>query len=154
MEHFHAFRSAITWSETFILSLIAFQITMFFLCLWVARKDRGLTPRITFMVFVGGLVRSAEWLNSWGNRNWESFSTQDYFDKRGIFVGIMVCAPLLVDCFIMLFMFLREASQLLVSVKREQFSRQRKGEKEAGKEAKAITTGNPKKRSTKTRKED
>lgn len=145
MEHFHAFRSAITWSETFILSLVAFQIVMFFLVLWVSRKDRSLTARIGVMMFIGALVRSAEWLNSLGGRNWERFSTQNYFDKKGIFVGIMLCGPLLVDCLIMLLMFVKEAGQLLIEVKKEQLTR-KKGKKEK--------KNNEKKRSTKTRKQD
>jgi hypothetical protein len=144
MEHFHAFRSAITWSETFILSLVAFQIFMFFLVLWSSRKDRGLTVRVTVMVFIGVLVRSAEWLNQIGARNWESISTQNYFDKRGIFLGIMLCGPLLVDCVIMLLMFVKEAGQLLIEVKTEQL---RKGKTKKAKR-------DEKKGSSKTKKED
>jgi hypothetical protein len=145
MEHFHAFRSAITWSETFILSLVAFQIFMFFLVLWSSRKDRGLTVRVTVMVFIGVLVRSAEWLNEIGARNWESISTQNYFDKRGIFLGIMLCGPLLVDCVIMLLMFVKEAGQLLIEVKTEQL---KKGK------AKKAKSDEKKGSSTKTKKED
>jgi hypothetical protein len=78
------------------------------------------------MVFIGGLVRSAEWLNEIGGRNWEKISTQNYFDKRGIFVGIMLCGPLLVDCLIMLFMFVKEAGQLLIEVKTEELKKRKK----------------------------
>ena len=96
------------------------------------------------MLLIGILVRSAEWLNGIGARTWEKFSTQNYFDNRGIFIGIMFCGPLLLDCLFMLFMFVREAGQLLVVVKKEELKK--KKEKKVKSE--------DKKRSKKTRKED
>lgn len=125
-EHFDAFRSAITWSENFILGLIAFQVLMFVLSLAVSRRDGPLTPRVCVLLFIGIVVRSAERLNSLGSQHWKSFATQDYFDSRGVFVGIMLCGPLLLDCLMMLFMFLREASTLVVQVKKEELKRKKK----------------------------
>ncbi|KAG7363037.1 transmembrane protein [Nitzschia inconspicua] len=127
MEHFHAFRSAITWSEKFILGLLAFHIAMFSLCLYVSRRDGALGPRVFVLVLIGVIVRSAEYLNSWGAQHWEEFATQDYFDKRGVFVGIMISGPLLLDSLIMLFLFLSEAGSLLVQVKKEELKRKKKG---------------------------
>jgi len=106
---------------------------MFILCLWASKKSRGLGPRVVVMVLIAAIVRSAEWLNGLGARNWRQFATQNYFDKRGIFIGIMLCAPLLVDSFIMLLFFVREASHLLVEVKREELVRKKgNGKKSEG----------------------
>lgn len=126
MEHFDAFRSAITWSEAFILGLIAFQIAVFFLCHYVSRREGALTPRVCMLVFIGVIVRSAEYLNIWGANNWERFATQDYFDKRGVFVGIMLSGPLLLDSLMMLFMFVAEAGSLLVKVKKKEMKHKKK----------------------------
>lgn len=133
MEHFDAFRSAITWSETFILALVGFQIVMFLLTFWVSRKDRGLTPRITVMVLIFIVVRSAEWLNQMGNTHWQSFATQNYFDRKGIFVGIMLCGPLIVDCLMMLLSFVAEAGQLLVQVKKRELKQKKRKTKDESK---------------------
>lgn len=76
-----------------------------------------MVPRLIVMVCVGLMVRCSELINGYGARNWESFATQNYFDRGGIFTGIMFCGPLLVDCFMMLTFLLREASQLLIEVK-------------------------------------
>lgn len=127
LEHFHAFRSAITWSEKFILGLIGFQIFMFLLCYFVSRRSKALAPRLVVMVFIGAVVRSAEWLNGLGARHWEKFATQNYFDRRGIFVAIMLSGPLLLDSFLMLISFVVEASQLLVTVKKEELRRKKQG---------------------------
>jgi hypothetical protein len=88
------------------------------------------------MVFIGALVRSSEWLNGLGGKNWQRFATQDYFDKRGIFVGIMLCGPLLLDSFMMLLFFVSEASQLLVEVKTQELKRKKNGGKKKEKAAK------------------
>eukprot|EP00540_Astrosyne_radiata_P005049 CAMPEP_0116844460 /NCGR_PEP_ID=MMETSP0418-20121206/12705_1 /TAXON_ID=1158023 /ORGANISM="Astrosyne radiata, Strain 13vi08-1A" /LENGTH=260 /DNA_ID=CAMNT_0004475425 /DNA_START=38 /DNA_END=817 /DNA_ORIENTATION=+ len=140
MEHFNAFRSAVHWSEPFILSILAFQIVMFCLCLYVSRKGVGIAPRLTIMIFVGALVRGAEYINGWGARHWESFATQNYFDKQGIFVGIFLCGPLLLDCFLMLILFLREASQLLVEVKTQELKQKKKGKKQQDNKKETATT--------------
>jgi len=148
MEHFHAFRSAITWSETFIIGLVSFQILMFLLCLYVSKRDRGLTPRVCVLVFIGVVVRSAEWLNGIGARYWERFATQDYFDKRGVFVGIMLCGPLLLDSLMMLFMFVSEASSLLIQVKKQDLKHKKDQKQNKG------NAGSTKSPSKKTKKQD
>jgi hypothetical protein len=126
LEHFHAFRHAIAWSEPFILSLVAFQIFMILACLWVSRNNRSMAPRLVVMIFIAITVRMAERLNRLGAKHWQSFSTQNYFDKGGIFVSVMLCVPLMIDCLLMLFCYLREAMQLLVQVKATQIRRQRR----------------------------
>jgi prolipoprotein diacylglyceryltransferase len=125
MEHFHAFRSAINWTEPFILYLMAFHVIVFVLCMWASRPSRSLVPRVVIMICVGILVRSAERLNTYAAQNWEAFSTQNYFDSKGVFMGIFLCGPLLVDSFLMLVIFLREASQLLVQVKTAELKRKK-----------------------------
>ena len=125
-EQLDAFRHAITWSEPFILSILAFQIVMFGLSLFVARRNVGLAPRITMLVFVGAVVRSAEYINQYAAEHWQSFCTQNYFDQRGIFISLFLCAPLLVDSFLMLVLYLREAAVLLVQVKKAQLKKKHK----------------------------
>lgn len=135
MEHFDAFRSAINWREPFILALLGAQVVIFLLCLLVSRRGGGVAPRLIAMLLIAGLVRSADWLNSYGAENWQQFATQNYFDQRGIFVSIMLCGPLLVDSFIMLLFFLREAAQLLVQVKTAELKKKQRM-KEAAEEKK------------------
>ena len=132
MEHFDAFRSAITWSEPFILGLLAFQLAVFFTCLYVSRRNGPLAPRVGVLVFIGVVVKAAEYLNRWGAEHWEEFATQDYFDQRGVFVGIMLSGPLLLDCLMMLFKFVAEAGSLLIAVKKEEMKHKKKQQNASG----------------------
>jgi hypothetical protein len=68
------------------------------------------------MVFVGIVVRLSDTLNTIGASRWRDFATQNYFDRGGIFMGIMVCAPLLIVCLFVLISMIREASSLIVDV--------------------------------------
>ena len=113
------------------MSLLAFHVVMLILCIRVTRADVGLVPRLTVMMTVGISVRLAEWLNQQGSQHWKQFATQNYFDERGIFAGLFFSGPLLIDSFIMLVLFLREASQLLIQVKKEEFKRKKAGHKES-----------------------
>lgn len=106
--------------------MIVFQMVFFLLCLYVSRKDRGLVPRVATLVLIGGLVRSAEWINTWAGEHWESFAMQNYFDSRGIFISIFLSGPLLVDSLLMLLMYLSEAGQLLVEVKKQELKNKKK----------------------------
>jgi transmembrane protein 18 len=147
MEHFEAFRSAITWSEPFIIGLVTFQIVMFITCLLVSRTDTGLVPRVSILIFIALLIRTIEYLNQLASRNWREFATQNYFDHKGVFVSIMVSGPLLFDCLMMLMLFVREASNLLVKVKTNEFKKKRKQQQQASKgdKKKSETTKETKK---------
>lgn len=99
-----------------------------------------------------GMVYSAETLNSMARDNWQSFASQQYFDKSGVFTSFLFSVPLiLIACFILVhhrFLFgfvptlhpiisilfcmhgqiygLYSASSLLIQVKRIEFERERK----------------------------
>jgi len=122
----------VTWTEPFIVLLLAFQVFMFGLCLTVSRKNTSLVPRVAVMVFVGATVRGAEFLNRYGAAHWRQFATQNYFDERGVFVSLFLCAPLLLDCFLMLVLFLREAVQLLVQVKKSELKKKQQQQQGGG----------------------
>ena len=83
-------------------------------------KDGSLGKRVFLLVIIGMIVRSGEKMNAYGSKNWEIFATQNYFDKNGVFFTIMVSFPLLIIVFGMLISYLREASTLLVEVKRRE----------------------------------
>lgn len=138
-DSFDAFRSAIKWSEPFIMGLITFHIVILFTTLFVTTRRCGIVPRMLLLFFVAVMVRSAEMLNRYGANNWETFATQNYFDEKGIFISIMMSAPLLMVSFIMLISYLREASGLLVQVKRQQLKEKQRNSQSKGAKTKKAT---------------
>lgn len=122
-EHIQAFTAAITWSEPFIKILIAFHVLVIIAAVILSRKG-GIYIRMGLMVFIGIIVRLAERLNDMGANRWKEFATQNYFDRSGIFMGITVCAPLLLVCLFMLISMMREASSLLGDVQQSKMKAQ------------------------------
>ena len=61
-------------------------------------------------------IYMAERLNKVAAANWESFSTQNYFDRQGVFVSTLWSTPLLLIGTVMLFQSLYNASSLLIQV--------------------------------------
>jgi len=124
-ENLEAFKAAITWSDPFIISLLCFHAIVIATAVKVSRSSSDII-RLSFLFFISGLVHSAEKLNNYGQQHWESIASQDYFDKNGVFIGIMLCAPLLMICLILMILYIREASNLLVEVKTMRIKQERK----------------------------
>ena len=78
----------------------------------------------------------AEWINTYGANNWQSFATQNYFDKNGVFVSVVFSGPMLAASMFLLLNALRSASSLLVEVKREELKHTARKRKAAAKQAK------------------
>ncbi len=115
------------------MSILAFHALIIMSAVIVTRKG-SLAGRLSLLGVIAVMVRSAEYLNRLGAEHWESFATQNYFDDKGIFVSLMLSGPLLVISFGMLIAFLREASSLLIQVKRHELrEKQRKTNTKSGK---------------------
>lgn len=115
-DQFQAFKAAITWGEPFILSLLCFHIIVFFVNIFVMRSG-NLVGRFILIGFLALVIRCAEVFNHYGSSNWEKIATQNYFDKNGVFVSLMLSVPLLLIGFIHLIALLRESKNLLIEVK-------------------------------------
>ena len=48
------------------------------------------------------LVYTSERLNKILGRHWQSFASQPYFDKNGIFISAVLSAPLVLDMLVIL----------------------------------------------------
>ena len=135
MENIQAFSAAITWDEPFIKCLLGFHVLVI-LTTYATIKRGDMYIQLGLMVFLGVIVRFAEKMNQIGNSRWRDFATQNYFDKNGIFMGIMICAPLLMVCFVMLVSLIREAKSLLVDLSKMKMQAKENAKKKSEKQKK------------------
>lgn len=98
-----AFSSAIDWTETWIQCLLYSHLLLFLLVI-LSRKNINLQTVLFLVITI--LVFLSEPMNSFGSSHWKEFSKQNYFDKNGIFIGILYSAPLLCIGFFQLVMIL------------------------------------------------
>lgn len=137
-EHLQAFKSAITWSEPFIIGLLCFHVMVIILAISLNRSS-NYEARMVFSVFIFIIIRSAERLNEYGRNHWEDFATQDYFDKGGFFVTVMFSVPLLMTCFFLMQSYVREACRLMIEVKtlKLKADKQKQKQKKSGEKKKS-----------------
>ena len=105
-----AFIAAVDWRETWIRCLLLWHLSLWLLFVFT-RKNFPVQCGLFFGI--AACVGLAETLNGLCAKRWEKFATQNYFDERGVFAGIMLCAPLLALAFAMLLNFLVMASSML-----------------------------------------
>lgn len=48
------------------------------------------------------MIYNAERLNAFAGRHWQRFARQNYFDKNGVFAGVLLGAPLIFIMFVIL----------------------------------------------------
>jgi transmembrane protein 18 len=90
----------------------------------------SLCPLSTLSV---SIVLCAEYLNDFGKDNWKEFATQNYFDKNGVFVTLFVSTPLIAMSLAILLYGVKQASTMLIKVKRLELSHKHKNESNAKK---------------------
>lgn len=90
---------AVDWQEPLIVGAIIFH-ALLFLAVFLARKR--LAFQCGLFVVIIALLAVTEPLNKWAQSNWKLFATQNYFDPRGVFMGIFYAGPLLAAGFFQL----------------------------------------------------
>lgn len=129
------FVNAVDWTERWIASLLAFHVLLIILALTTRR-----VTSLQFIIFclASGVTYMGETLNRLGSKHWEMFSSQDYFDQRGVFFTAVVSCPLLFTTLIVLINYLITCSQLLVQAKRKElaYKAKQKGRKAEDEERK------------------
>lgn len=110
------FYYAVSWSkERWLQALLALHVVLLLLVLF-ARRFRDL--QILLFLAVSGAIVNAEALNKLAEERWREFSTQNYFDKHGVFMSVVFSGPLLIILMLQLILTLIDASKLVVKVKR------------------------------------
>ncbi|CAG9311620.1 unnamed protein product [Blepharisma stoltei] len=114
-ENVEAFLYAVDITEPFILAIFASHL-FFFLLIILFRKNSRIIMFI--FVFLLGLCYILETINTYLNQNWQSLVKQNYFDKSGLFVCIMIGIPCLVNsCLIVVISICSTISSLTEFVK-------------------------------------
>lgn len=90
---------AVNWQEPLIVGAICFH-ALLFLAVYLSRRQLFLQFALFALIIL--LVVVTEPLNKWSQTNWKLFATQNYFDPRGVFMGIFYAGPLLAAGFFQL----------------------------------------------------
>ena len=108
------FVHAVDWTEPLLLGIAGWHLLM--LGLAVATRHHTWTHAALFTCLCGQVL-AAEQLNLLGARHWKDFASQDYFDKQGVFISVVMSLPTVLLLLGMLINMVRTAGDLLVQAK-------------------------------------
>ena len=118
------FYHAVDWKEPWIRAILCLHVILLVVVI-VTRKYP--TFQFGLIIAICTLIYFAETFNSYGAKNWQTFSTQDYFDKNGVFASVIFSSPLLILGVGIMLNALYETSQMLVTVKRLELGIDKRG---------------------------
>lgn len=109
-----AFAHAIDWTDPFIVCLLLFHLLVL-VTAW-SWRDRAVGQLFIYLV-LAALTFSAQSLNDYCREHWREMGIrQNYFDRRGVFMMIMFCAPMLAVTLFMTVHMLYQTASLMVMV--------------------------------------
>ncbi|KAF1331296.1 Transmembrane protein 18, partial [Globisporangium splendens] len=118
---------AVNWTEPLVVGALCFH-ALLFLAVFLSRKRLVLQFALFAVIILMVLV--TEPLNKWSHANWKSIATQNYFDPRGVFIGIFYAGPLLAAGFFQLLLSMKNMIDMVILVKRAEFQQHHKQEQQ------------------------
>ena len=148
-DNVQGFYHAVDWSrDRWIFLFTALQLCALASVLYV-RNGSAQTQCTVFMLWVG-VSMCASPLNAWAGENWRLFSTQNYFDKNGVFMSALFTAPLILVLIVQLVLIVRHLSNLAVAagkLKLKSLAREKKKSAKQARKTPPATISSKKKKS-------
>ncbi|XP_053314980.1 transmembrane protein 18 [Spea bombifrons] len=107
-------RAPIDWTEPWLIGLFAFHILCFAVTCISFKYYRLQIAHFLLMVL---LVSCAEYINEFAAFNWRSFSKQQYFDSTGMFISLVLSAPLLCNAIIIVIHWVYKTLSVMTELK-------------------------------------
>ena len=96
-EAFMGFYHAVRWRDPGVMCMLGFHVVYAALCLALRNHP---TVHIALFLLTCGLSYSATHINIYLAAHWRKFGfSQNYFDRHGVFLSSLFCAPLLLIAF-------------------------------------------------------
>mmetsp|Transcript_90032 Transcript_90032/g.155985 ORF Transcript_90032/g.155985 Transcript_90032/m.155985 type:complete len:172 (+) Transcript_90032:52-567(+) len=131
-EDLQAFVHAVDWAkDQWIFGVFAVEVAILCLVVLSRRCWEGLAA---IFVLNGVLLFFLERLNTLAREHWEAFASQQYFDESGTFACVIFGAPMLICQLVIVVLLLKEASHMVIKVKRMELKKDIKAKQETKKE--------------------
>lgn len=116
IEGLWTYLSTIDWYDPWFRYLLLFHILCCLMTILITIKK---IPILQFAYFglLLMMVFFSENLNEWAAQNYKLFSKQQYFDSNGLFISTVFSTPILINCLVMVIMWLLNMSKLMSEVR-------------------------------------
>ncbi|XP_072029206.1 transmembrane protein 18-like [Amphiura filiformis] len=122
-----AFLKQIDWTEPWLIILNVFHIVCLLFTFCTAKY---FNVQVVYFLLLLLLIYMSENINEWASQNYKLFARLQYFDSSGLFISVVLCVPVLINCLVILCLWIYTAAHMLVSVKRAQLRQQIKKDKQ------------------------
>jgi len=112
---------SIDWTDPWLMVLLLCH-TLVTLTTILTRNHGTVQSLLFFALLL--LVYFSEQINELAAVHWKSFSRQQYFDSKGMFMSFVFSVPLLLNCLIMVCNWVYVSGTLMVKLKRAQLREQ------------------------------
>ncbi|GAB1606265.1 transmembrane protein 18-like isoform X1 [Argonauta hians] len=113
-----SYLESVDWSERWFLGLGVFHVLCALLTIFT--KSHGTSQSLHFAVMLL-LVYSAKYINEWAATNYRLFAQQQYFDSNGLFISLVFSVPILLNCLVIVILWLWNVGHLIAEVKRTKY---------------------------------
>ncbi|ORZ10581.1 transmembrane protein 18-domain-containing protein [Lobosporangium transversale] len=120
------FVSSIEWQQTWILLILTLHLCIFVTIILLRNKPNALAATLLCTIVFAAL---SEPLNRIGNRHWQVFSDDNYFDEHGVFTSLVWAGPHISNAFLAVIFLLKATATMLIKVKKAQLQSQYKKRK-------------------------
>uniref|UniRef100_A0A6B2EFV4 Transmembrane protein 18 n=1 Tax=Phlebotomus kandelakii TaxID=1109342 RepID=A0A6B2EFV4_9DIPT len=115
------FLKSIDWYDPLLMALISFHILITLATLFT--RNHGNFQVVLFLLLIM-LVYFSESINEFAAHNWRTFSRQQYFDSKGLFISMVFSVPILLNLMLMVGSWLYQSTQLMAKLKTAQLREQ------------------------------
>ncbi|XP_063407632.1 transmembrane protein 18-like isoform X1 [Mytilus trossulus] len=119
--------ASIDWTDPWFRYLLLFHVICCLTTIVIRKKSN---IQFIYFGFLIVMVYLSEYINEWAAKNYKSFSRQQYFDSNGLFISTVFSTPILINCLIMVIMWLLNMSKLMSEVRYVKHRSKRKNESE------------------------
>lgn len=124
------FYHAVSWSQDlWIWGIFALQAASLY-CVIATRKERP-SGQLACFLGVSFMCAGASTLNGLGHKHWNLFSTQNYFDKHGVFISVIYTGPLLLILMVQLVLIVKELFRVAVTAGKLKIKNHQRKQQEA-----------------------
>lgn len=122
---FNSYLQSIDITDPLIIGLLVFHIGTLVTILFTRTFTNF---QIFIFLVLLSLVYFSESINEIAAQKWASFSRQQYFDSNGMFMSITVSMPMLLNCMLLIGLWLYESTQTMSRIKTVQVAARLKNE--------------------------
>ncbi|KAL8581366.1 hypothetical protein ACOMHN_034444 [Nucella lapillus] len=123
-----SYLSTIDWTEPWFGALAAFHVVCAVITILTCRNH---TAQGAIFAVLLVMVGCSEYINEFAAKHWKKFSKQQYFDSNGLFISVVFSVPILLNCLVIVILWLKMSADLMRNIRRKQIQQQAKRQGEA-----------------------